>query len=501
MISKICKMRIRINFFIVLTTYFLIKMTFVHAQDFIFSQYQYTPLNINPAINTDDIQVIANYHQNRLWETLDMQNYQLSVLYPLNITKDERTPQGLGLSLMYDNTGNRGLISCTGGTFGFSQGVRLSPACLLSAGLSASYYLFNNDYPGNYSTGSQWVDGYGLNQSLGINEQVNYETFHLFSIGAGVNMKFRNKSVSRGDVGFALYHLNKPQYSFLKESSEKLKTKYIFYGKYQVFRNNNFAIIPRALFLYQNVSMLSLGTLLSYTYKNENPFSLIRNCNFQLGLDYRDDHSGVISFNIEQPRYVIGLSYAMGLSSRDVYVNYKSNFELVLAFKLFKNRKRHTRSEYTLGDTRLIIDNSVEKNASVEPAAKIEGDNYNSDTIVVSGEKYELNLRQDFKFKFNDATLSPDNYPYLNELVTLLEQNPRLKVEVIGHTDDVGTDEANKIVSERRAKVVIDYLLSKGIKPNRLKLTYKGKTEPLVPNDSEANRSKNRRVEFKIYND
>jgi outer membrane protein OmpA-like peptidoglycan-associated protein len=82
----------------------------------------------------------------------------------------------------------------------------------------------------------------------------------------------------------------------------------------------------------------------------------------------------------------------------------------------------------------------------------------------------------------------------------MLKENPRLKVEIVGHTDDVGTDEANLLISGRRAKVVVDYLISKGINPARLKLTAKGKTEPVFPNDTEENRAKNRRVEFKIGN-
>jgi len=474
-------------------------MIVANAQDFTFSQYQQTPMSINPAISADidNIKIIVNYHQNKLWETLDMQNYQLSVLYPLNITNNERTPQGLGLSLMHDNTGNQGLISCTGGSLGFSQGVRISNATLLSAGFLASYYLFNNTFSGNYTTGSQWINGYGFNQSVGIDEQINFETLRLFSISAGVNLNIRDKSTSKGDMGLAIYHLNKPQYSFLKEGNNRLNTKYIIYANYRLIRVHEITLSPRVLFIYQKINKLSLGTLINYAFKSDNPFLLVRDCNLQLGLDYRNDHSGVISFNIEQSRYILGLSYATGLNSREVYNRYKSNFEVLLALKLNKHKK-HARTEYTIGDTRLFFNKGIDRQPIVEHAV---ADNYHSDSVVVNGEKYQLNLRQDFKFKFNDATLSPENYPYLNDLVTMLEQNPHLKVEVIGHTDDVGTDEANQIVSERRAKVVVDYLISKGIKPYRLKLTFKGKTEPLAPNDNEENRAKNRRVEFKIYNE
>ena len=82
----------------------------------------------------------------------------------------------------------------------------------------------------------------------------------------------------------------------------------------------------------------------------------------------------------------------------------------------------------------------------------------------------------------------------------MLKQNPELKIEVIGHTDDVGTEEANYTISEQRAKTVVEYLQDKGIDKSRIKYTAKGMSEPLVPNTNEENRAKNRRVEFIIYN-
>lgn len=86
----------------------------------------------------------------------------------------------------------------------------------------------------------------------------------------------------------------------------------------------------------------------------------------------------------------------------------------------------------------------------------------------------------------------------LNKVAELLNQNPTLRIELGGHTDNVGRPEANQKLSEQRAKAVYDYLISKGIATNRL--TYKGygETQPVATNDTEEGRSENRRTEIKV---
>lgn len=86
----------------------------------------------------------------------------------------------------------------------------------------------------------------------------------------------------------------------------------------------------------------------------------------------------------------------------------------------------------------------------------------------------------------------------LNKLADLLAKNPKLKVELGGHTDNVGKDDYNLTLSENRAKAVMTYLVENGIAPERL--TYKGygKTQPVDTNETEAGRANNRRTEFKV---
>jgi outer membrane protein OmpA-like peptidoglycan-associated protein len=121
--------------------------------------------------------------------------------------------------------------------------------------------------------------------------------------------------------------------------------------------------------------------------------------------------------------------------------------------------------------------------------------------ITVSLEGIEIGgktvLRNIF-FDTNKFDLKPNSKSELEKLSAFLTQNPKLKVEISGHTDNVGNDQANQILSENRAKSVYNYLIDNKIDASRL--TYKGygRTQPIATNDTEEGRGYNRRTEFKI---
>jgi outer membrane protein OmpA-like peptidoglycan-associated protein len=80
--------------------------------------------------------------------------------------------------------------------------------------------------------------------------------------------------------------------------------------------------------------------------------------------------------------------------------------------------------------------------------------------------------------------------------VQVLVDNPKIKIEIQGHTDDRGSADYNKKLSDRRAAAVLKYLVSHGIDPSRLTSHGYGKEKPIVPNDTDQNRALNRRVQF-----
>lgn len=101
-------------------------------------------------------------------------------------------------------------------------------------------------------------------------------------------------------------------------------------------------------------------------------------------------------------------------------------------------------------------------------------------------------------FDTGKATIRPDSYPILDEAVKLLTDNPRVRVEVQGHTDSVGSEKYNQGLSERRAQSVLNYLTQKGIEPARLVSRGYGESMPIAPNTTKEGRARNRRIDFLI---
>jgi len=84
----------------------------------------------------------------------------------------------------------------------------------------------------------------------------------------------------------------------------------------------------------------------------------------------------------------------------------------------------------------------------------------------------------------------------LDRVVAILNQRPEVNVQIVGHTDNRGTDKHNLDLSLRRARAVHDYLVAQGVSPDRLKSVGRGEHFPIASNDTKEGRSRNRRVEF-----
>jgi outer membrane protein OmpA-like peptidoglycan-associated protein len=101
-------------------------------------------------------------------------------------------------------------------------------------------------------------------------------------------------------------------------------------------------------------------------------------------------------------------------------------------------------------------------------------------------------------FETNRFELSPASVTELDKLVSLLQENPTIKIEIGGHTDNVGKAADNLTLSDHRAKAVVDYLLTKKIDPARLSAKGYGMTQPVADNNTTEGRALNRRTEMKI---
>jgi outer membrane protein OmpA-like peptidoglycan-associated protein len=101
---------------------------------------------------------------------------------------------------------------------------------------------------------------------------------------------------------------------------------------------------------------------------------------------------------------------------------------------------------------------------------------------------------------FNTASyeLLPASNAELDKLTALLKSNPTLRIELGGHTDNVGADAANMTLSDQRAQAVRDFVVAKGIDATRITAKGYGETKPVATNDSEEGRALNRRTEVTV---
>lgn len=114
-------------------------------------------------------------------------------------------------------------------------------------------------------------------------------------------------------------------------------------------------------------------------------------------------------------------------------------------------------------------------------------------------EKEKTEILNNIYFDPASWELKPESQVELSKLAELIWRNPTLKVEISGHTDDVGSPSANLELSQKRAQSVVDYLVKEGLNENNLQAKGFGESKPIAPNTSEENRQLNRRIELRFY--
>jgi OOP family OmpA-OmpF porin len=114
--------------------------------------------------------------------------------------------------------------------------------------------------------------------------------------------------------------------------------------------------------------------------------------------------------------------------------------------------------------------------------------------VVVTAK--EIRITQQIHFDFDKATIRSESFPILDAVTQVLVQNPKMTLEIQGHTDNKGNAAYNLKLSDSRANSVRMYLVGHGIDSSRLISHGYGLTQPIVPNTTDANRALNRRVQF-----
>ncbi len=177
---------------------------------------------------------------------------------------------------------------------------------------------------------------------------------------------------------------------------------------------------------------------------------------------------------------------AKGFESYFIIGNFDKNSKIS---KIKVHNSKDPDASYYYIDDVSVEPFETEKQASIESNLISENQELENDKV------YTL---QNVLFDFDKHNLIASSKAELTQLYNYLNANKRLQIEIYGHTDDVGTQKRNDELSLLRAKEVALYLISKGLRPERITATGYGNKFPVANNDTEAGRALNRRVEFKL---
>ena len=146
------------------------------------------------------------------------------------------------------------------------------------------------------------------------------------------------------------------------------------------------------------------------------------------------------------------------------------------------------------GTVGVVIGNKMDKQAK-----KMEEDLGKTATVERVGEGIKLTFNSQLLFDYGKTDLKESNKADLQKFSATLKEYPNTDLVIVGHTDNAGSETYNQTLSEKRAAAVSNYLSALGISYNRLKTEGKGELQPVASNDTESNRTQNRRVEIAIF--
>ncbi len=135
------------------------------------------------------------------------------------------------------------------------------------------------------------------------------------------------------------------------------------------------------------------------------------------------------------------------------------------------------------------------KNIKTEPELKFTSSSPVTPTPL---EIPKVIVLQNLEFEFNQWGLKEAAKSDIDKIFEVLKNHPELSIEIVGHTDNIGKEKDNQILSEKRSQSVKEYLISRGIQADRMTVLGKGEIEPIADNNIEEGRQMNRRVEIKI---
>lgn len=309
-----------------------------HGQDPFFSQFYNAPLTLNPAltgISYGNIQVTTNY-RNHLSTFDPFETYAFSLNMSLLENKLNNDFAGLGVLMVNDisGIGLRNLKAML--SMAYHKSLSPSGNHFLTFGFQGGIDQTNLDF-GNLSTQAQWIDGSGIDQSIGNGESLMGDNTVLLDFQAGLMWYSFLGDNTTLFSGAAIYHITEPEKSVIDENS-KLSRRYVLHGggKFAVGARVN--IVPNLVFMQQNKSnVINTGLLLEYNLAPNNQNQIVT-----AGAWLRNTDAVIANIGFEFKNFQLGLSYDLIISDLRSVTN-RGGFEISLNYNFRKSISTATR--------------------------------------------------------------------------------------------------------------------------------------------------------------
>lgn len=490
------------------------------AQHFQFSQYNFTPQRINPALvaASNDAQLAFIYRNQATGAGFRLNSNSLNAMYPIQSRQGTRW-SGVGLSLLDDRSGQAGMFVTQEAGVSYAVNIFLKPDQSLSLGTRVLYRGQRVDLGGLY-TGSQYIPDRGFDEALSPGENFGElrSDYVTFSLGLHWQKEDKDGTVAGyWDVSF--FDLNRPEEQFA--TAQHLNPTLVAGGGIRVYQGKDISIFPQVLYTRSAANnVFNAGAI--FRYDLPAPGQSLQHVD--LLTSYIVGRSGVVGLQYHRARLGIGVSYDFPLFYRNVANTGAVEVGLVLKKEVIRNKKARARDKQTKkgkGDVskapKKLSAVGVKKPLPVRRDSVVNAGNGSApsmserlkqkqDSIAAQGmagmiqhdplvlEKATLR----FNFEFNSSTPGNDAREYFDELANALKDNPDLKLKLVGHTDNVGSDRFNLRLSIDRAKAIRDYIVERGVDASRVTVEGKGMREPLNGNATPEEQALNRRVEMTI---
>jgi type IX secretion system PorP/SprF family membrane protein len=335
--------------------FFIAPAITLWAQDIHFSNTEYAPLILNPALAGANTPIQANMSYRTQWGQLGSSFRTANASFDSRVTKDNSRKSNflaLGISFFNDRIGDMGMVT-NNVALTIADHIRLNAKSQLSLGINAGYTLRSFD-----NMDGMWAsqyDGVTYNPGLASGEDFNNQNFGYFDAGAGILYTYAKKvkamarnADKRVNVGVAAYHITRPNNSFVELDSEKLPVRYSAFVNADISIDGTSGdILPGVYYQRQgSFSQLLLGTYYKYKFNTgsnytgyERPFAA------SLGLFTRLKDAYIAKLMIDWDQFSVGYAYDFTFSSLRSNSNGLGASEVFLSFKFgdgggFRNNKR-----------------------------------------------------------------------------------------------------------------------------------------------------------------